>query len=67
MLTNLPAVLRQADLLNLTQEHAVAEHVQASGASTPEALLVLDFFSGNSLANSMQNHFRFTVGAVSQY
>jgi len=50
MLTNLPTVLRQAGLLSLTQEQAVAEHVHASGVSTPEALLVLDLFSGDSLA-----------------
>ena len=54
MITNLPTVLRQADLISLTQEQAVAEHVQASGISTPEALLVLDLFTGDSLANNIQ-------------
>ena len=48
MLTNLPTILRQADLISLTQEQAVAEHVQASGISTPEALLVLELFTGES-------------------
>jgi len=57
MLTNLPTVLRQADLLSLTQEQAVAEHIQASGISTPEALLVLDFFTGDSLANNIKTIF----------
>ena len=57
MVTNLPTVLRQADLLSLTQEQAVAEHVQASGVSTPEALLVLDIFTGESLAHNIQTIF----------
>ncbi|MEZ8113808.1 type IV-A pilus assembly ATPase PilB [Vibrio splendidus] len=57
MLTKLPTVLRQANLLSLTQEQAVAEHVQVSGVSTPEALLVLDFFSGDSLANNIKTIF----------
>jgi type IV pilus assembly protein PilB len=57
MLTNLPTVLRQANLLSLTQEQAVAEQVQASGISTPEALLVLDFFSGDSLASNIKTIF----------
>ena len=57
MLTNLPTVLRQAGLLSLTQEQAVAEQVQASGISTPEALLAPDFFSGDSLANNIKTIF----------
>ncbi|MFS1488631.1 type IV-A pilus assembly ATPase PilB [Vibrio splendidus] len=57
MLTNLPTVLRQAGLLSLTQEQAVAEHVQASGVSTSEALLVLDLFSGDSLASNIKTIF----------
>ncbi|MFS1447443.1 type IV-A pilus assembly ATPase PilB, partial [Vibrio lentus] len=54
MLTNLPTVLRQADLLSLTQEQTIAEHVHASGVSTPEALLVLGIFTGESLAHNIQ-------------
>ncbi|MFA0675574.1 type IV-A pilus assembly ATPase PilB, partial [Vibrio sp. 10N.222.51.A6] len=57
MLTNLPTVLRQANLLSLTQEQAVAEHVQASGISTPEALLTLGLFTGESLANNIKTIF----------
>ncbi|PTO65729.1 type IV-A pilus assembly ATPase PilB [Vibrio splendidus] len=57
MLTNLPTVLRQANLLSLTQEQAVAEHVHASAVSTPEALLALDLFSGDSLANNIKTIF----------
>lgn len=57
MLTNLPTILRQANLLSLTQEQAVAEHVHASGISTPEALLVLEFFSGDSLASNIKTIF----------
>ena len=57
MLTNLPTVLRQANLLSLTQEQAVAEHIHTSGISTPEALLVLDLFTGDSLANNIKTIF----------
>lgn len=39
MLTNLVAILRQAELISSTQEQAVVEQVSASGTSVPEALL----------------------------
>lgn len=39
MLTNLVAILRQAELISATQEQAVVTQVSASGTSVPEALL----------------------------
>ncbi|TVU63573.1 type IV-A pilus assembly ATPase PilB [Vibrio atlanticus] len=57
MPNNLPTVLRQANLLSLTQEQAVTEQVQASGDSMPEALLTLGLFTGDSLAHNIQTIF----------
>ncbi|NNN69735.1 MULTISPECIES: type IV-A pilus assembly ATPase PilB [Vibrio] len=57
MLTNLPAILRQAQILSPTQEHAVIEHIKASGASVPEALLALDFFHPHDLTEQLSTLF----------
>lgn len=53
MLTNLPAILRQANLLSLTQEQALVEHMNASGLSVPEALFDLSLFSANTLTDHL--------------
>ncbi|MGL5109092.1 MAG: type IV-A pilus assembly ATPase PilB, partial [Vibrio ordalii] len=57
MLTNLPAILRQAQILSPTQEHAVIEHIKASGASVPDALLALDFFHPDDLTEQLSTLF----------
>lgn len=57
MLTNLPAILRQAQILSPTQEHAVIEHIKASGANVPEALLALDFFHPHDLTEQLSTLF----------
>ncbi|MGF1709241.1 type IV-A pilus assembly ATPase PilB [Vibrio kagoshimensis] len=57
MQTNLPAVLRQANLLSLTQEQATVEYIQASGASAPEALIYLGFFNYQALTTHISEIF----------
>ena len=57
MLTSLSTVLRQANLLNLTQEQAVVEHIKASGASVPEALVSLGFFDSKDLTSHISEIF----------
>ncbi|MGF1752727.1 type IV-A pilus assembly ATPase PilB [Vibrio makurazakiensis] len=67
MLTNLPTILRQASLLSLTQEQAVIAHIQASGTSTPEALVQLGLISYNELAEHLSTIFGLSVTDVSHY
>mgnify|MGYP000424256683 CR=1 FL=1 len=67
MLTNLPTILRQANLLSLTQEQAVVEHVQASGISVPEALLQLGFFQASELTTHLTTIFGLTEATLSNF
>ncbi|MDK9759063.1 Flp pilus assembly complex ATPase component TadA, partial [Vibrio sp. D173a] len=67
MLTNLPTVLRQANLLSLTQEQVVVEHLQASGGSTPEALIALGFFTSNTLAEHASHIFDLPIISLADY
>ncbi|MCG3735171.1 type IV-A pilus assembly ATPase PilB [Vibrio cincinnatiensis] len=57
MLTNLIAILRQAQLMSLAQEQAVVDHIQTSGASVPEALLALDIFHHHDLTEHLSQIF----------
>lgn len=57
MLTNLIAILRQAQLISPTQEQAVVDHIQASGASVPEALLALGIFHPHDLTEQLSQIF----------
>ncbi|MDE1235090.1 type IV-A pilus assembly ATPase PilB [Vibrio aestuarianus] len=57
MLTNLPAVLRQANLISLAQEQAVVEHIEASGDNVPEALLALGLFHHYDLTEHLSSIF----------
>lgn len=67
MITNLPTVLRQANLLNLAQEQVVMEHLQASGGSTPEALITHGLFSADSLAEQTAHLFGLPLISLTDY
>ena len=67
MLTNLPTVLRQADHLSLTQEQILVEHLQASGGSTPEALIVHGLFSADNLAEHTAHIFGLPLISLADY
>ncbi|OIQ24258.1 type IV-A pilus assembly ATPase PilB [uncultured Vibrio sp.] len=67
MLTNLPAILRQADLISLVQEQNVIEHVNASGMSVPEALLDLELFHHQDLTQQLSHIFGLTPTHLSHY
>lgn len=57
MLTNLPAILRQANLISLAQEQTVIEHIEASGDSVLEALLTLGLFHHYDLTEHLSSIF----------
>ncbi|MBD1564199.1 type IV-A pilus assembly ATPase PilB [Vibrio sp. S12_S33] len=57
MLTNLPAILRQANLISLAQEQTVIEHIEASGDSVLEALLTLGLFNHYDLTEHLSSIF----------
>ncbi|MBW3694142.1 type IV-A pilus assembly ATPase PilB [Vibrio sp. T187] len=57
MLTNLPTILRQANIISLTQEQAVVAHINASGSSTLEALVHLDLFDYYQLTEHLSSIF----------
>ncbi|NOH97254.1 type IV-A pilus assembly ATPase PilB [Vibrio sp. 99-70-13A1] len=65
MHTNLSTILRQANLLSLIQEQAVVDHIQASGASTPEALVSLGFFNFKDLTTHLSEIFGLAVVQLS--
>jgi len=67
MLTNLPTVLRQAALLSLSQEQVVVEHLQASGGSTPEALITHGLFSADNLAEQTAHLFGLPLISLTDY
>ncbi len=58
MITNLIALLRQANLLSLAHEQNVVNHIEASGASVPEALIQLGIIESTSLANHLSQQLR---------
>lgn len=57
MLTNLIAILRQAELISPTQEQAVMDHIHASGATVPEALIDLAIFHHHDLTEQLSQIF----------
>lgn len=57
MLTNLIAILRQAKLISPTQEQAVMDHIHASGATVPEALIDLAIFHHHDLTEQLSQIF----------
>lgn len=67
MITNLIAILRQAQLLSLTQEKALVEHIQASGASAPEALLDLAIFDSQELSEHISQIFALPLQNLNDY
>ncbi|MCK6262343.1 type IV-A pilus assembly ATPase PilB [Vibrio sp. ZSDE26] len=67
MLTNLPTILRQAELLSLVQEQNLKEHVIASGMTVPEALLDLELFEHHDLTQHISSIFGLSVTELSHY
>ena len=67
MLTNLPSILRQANLLDSAQEQQIIEYVTASGQSTPEAVIALNLIHNNELAQQLANIFGLPETNIDQY
>ncbi|WP_159655606.1 type IV-A pilus assembly ATPase PilB [Vibrio atypicus] len=67
MLTNLPSILRQANLLDSAQEQQIIEYVSASGQSTPEAVIALNLIHNNELAQQLANIFGLPETNIDQY
>lgn len=67
MLTNLVAILRQAELISATQEQAVVTQVSASGTSVPEALLELSIFHAQELTEQLSHIFGLPETDLSRY
>ncbi|KQB00200.1 general secretion pathway protein GspE [Vibrio metoecus] len=67
MLTNLVAILRQAELISATQEQAVVSQVSASGTSVPEALLGLGIFHAQELTEQLSHIFGLPETDLSRY
>ncbi|EEX95344.1 type IV pilus assembly protein PilB [Vibrio orientalis CIP 102891 = ATCC 33934] len=67
MLTNLPSILRQAKLIDTTQENQLVEYVKASGVSVPEALLELDFIAHRELTKQLSRLFGLAEISLCQF
>lgn len=67
MLTNLVAILRQAELISATQEQAVVTQVSASGTSVPEALLGLGIFHAQELTEQLSHIFGLPETDLNRY
>ncbi|HDI3191879.1 TPA: type IV-A pilus assembly ATPase PilB [Vibrio cholerae] len=67
MLTNLIAILRQAELISATQEQVVVTQVSASGTSVPEALLGLGIFHPQELTEQLSHIFGLPETDLSRY
>jgi len=67
MITNLIALLRQADLLSLEQQQAVVVHIEASGTDVPEALIDLDIFPASILTGHLSQLLGMSVTDLSNY
>lgn len=57
MPTNLPSILRQANLISLAQEKQVFEHIQSQGGSAPQAMLDLHLFAPSELTDHISQLF----------
>ncbi|MDA9557854.1 type IV-A pilus assembly ATPase PilB [Vibrio sp.] len=68
MLSNLPIILRQAELITSAQEQAVLETLDTSGSEcVPEVLLSLDYFTPEQLTEHISHLFGLPVTSLSQY
>ncbi|ADT86067.1 type IV-A pilus assembly ATPase PilB [Vibrio furnissii] len=67
MLTNLIAILRQAELISPTQEQAVIDHIHASGATVPEALIDLAIFHHHDLTEQLSQIFGLPETDLTQF
>ncbi|NOH80268.1 type IV-A pilus assembly ATPase PilB [Vibrio sp. RE86] len=57
MLSNLPSILRQANLIDGEQEVNLMQHIQASGQCVPEAILALGLLNSYELTEQLSNIF----------
>ncbi|WP_282177258.1 type IV-A pilus assembly ATPase PilB [Vibrio nereis] len=67
MITTLPSILRQANVLGMAQERQVLEYINASGQSVPEALITLNIFSSHELTNQLSSVFGLPVLKPEQF
>lgn len=67
MHTNLASILRQAELISLTQENTIIEHVQSGAHTVPSALLAAHIFTPDELISHLSQIFGLDVINVAQY
>lgn len=67
MPTNLPTILRQAELIDSAQELQLTEHIDASGLGAPEALITLKLLDNHSLADELSRLFGLPITNLTQY
>lgn len=67
MPSNLPTLLRQAELIDSAQECQLTEHLQASGQNVPEALLTLQFIDHLTLTTELSRIFGLPEVNLAQY
>ena len=66
MHTNLASILRQAELISLTQESAIIELIQAKTHTVSSALLAQGIFSSDELLNHLAHIFGLEIVDVTQ-
>jgi len=67
MQTKLPLLLRQLDVLTLSQEQSLLEQIKVSGISMSEALFNSGFFQPDELLEHLSSIFGLSYTTVSQY
>lgn len=67
MITTLPSILRQANLIDTAQEVRVIEHIDASGGSVPEALISLGLMDNRELTSELSKIFGLPETNLSQF
>ncbi|MEZ8099711.1 type IV-A pilus assembly ATPase PilB [Vibrio bivalvicida] len=67
MQTNLPAILRQAELLDTTQKALLDERLNASGQTAPEVLLELGWLTPTQLLSHLSQIFALPVIDFANY
>ncbi|MCG9650291.1 type IV-A pilus assembly ATPase PilB [Vibrio brasiliensis] len=67
MVTSLPSILHQADLLTTSQKAQLVEHVKVSGQSVPEALLTLELLTSSQLTQHLSQLFALPETSVDRF
>ncbi|OAN16585.1 type IV-A pilus assembly ATPase PilB [Photobacterium jeanii] len=67
MLTTLPSVLHQVEILNQMQQQEVSSYAQAEGISIPSALVALNLLTSQNLARQLESIFSIPVIDIHHY